>query len=30
MIQLQVGGNVHEGSMRPNAYMGIGMLLKLN
>lgn len=30
MIQFQVGGNVHEGSMRPNAYMGIGMLLKLN
>jgi hypothetical protein len=30
LIQLQVGGNVHEGSMRPNAYMGIGMLLKLN
>ncbi len=30
LLQLQVGGNVHEGSMRPNAYMGIGMLLKLN
>ena len=30
MIQVQVGGNVHEGSMRPNPYMGIGMLLKLN
>ena len=30
MIQFQVGGNVHEGSMRPNAYMGVGMLLKLN
>jgi len=30
MIQFQVGGNVHEGSMRPNPYMGIGMLLKLN
>lgn len=30
MLQFQVGGNVHEGSMRPNAYMGIGMLLKLN
>jgi hypothetical protein len=30
LIQFQVGGNVHEGSMRPNAYMGIGMLLKLN
>ena len=30
LLQLQVGGNVHEGSMRPNPYMGIGMLLKLN
>jgi hypothetical protein len=30
LIQFQVGGNVHEGSMRPNAYMGVGMLLKLN
>lgn len=30
LLQFQVGGNVHEGSMRPNAYMGIGMLLKLN
>ena len=30
LLQLQVGGNVHEGSMRPNAYMGVGMLLKLN
>jgi len=30
LIQFQVGGNVHEGSMRPNPYMGIGMLLKLN
>jgi hypothetical protein len=30
MIQFQIGGNVHEGSMRPNAYMGVGMLLKLN
>ena len=30
LIQFQVGGNVHEGSMRPNAYIGIGMLLKLN
>lgn len=30
LLQFQVGGNVHEGSMRPNPYMGIGMLLKLN
>jgi hypothetical protein len=30
LIQFQVGGNVHEGTMKPNAYMGIGMLLKLN
>ena len=30
LLQLQVGGNVHEGSMRPNAYIGVGMLLKLN
>ena len=29
LIQIQVGGNVHEGSMRPNAYFGIGGLLKL-
>lgn len=29
LIQLQVGGNVHEGTMKPNAYMGVGMLLKL-
>jgi hypothetical protein len=29
LIQLQVGGNVHEGTMRPNAYFGIGGLLKL-
>ena len=30
LLQFQIGGNVHEGSMRPNAYMGVGMLLKLN
>ena len=30
IIQFQVGGNVHEGTMRPNAYFGIGWLLKLN
>ncbi len=30
LIQFQVGGNVHEGTMRPNAYFGIGGLLKLN
>jgi hypothetical protein len=30
LLQFQIGGNVHEGSMRPNPYMGIGMLLKLN
>jgi hypothetical protein len=30
IIQFQFGGNVHEGSMRPNAYFGIGGLLKLN
>jgi hypothetical protein len=30
LIQFQVGGNVHEGAMRSNPYMGIGMLLKLN
>jgi len=30
LIQFQVGGNVHEGTMRPNAYIGIGGLLKLN
>ena len=29
LIQFQVGGNVHEGTMKPNAYMGVGMLLKL-
>lgn len=29
LIQFQVGGNVHEGTMRPNAYFGIGGLLKL-
>ena len=30
LLQLQIGGNVHEGTMRPNAYFGIGVLLKLN
>ena len=30
LLQLQIGGNVHEGTMRPNAYFGIGALLKLN
>jgi hypothetical protein len=30
LLQFQIGGNVHEGSMRPNPYMGIGMLLKVN
>lgn len=30
IIQLQIGGNVHEGTMRPNAYFGIGGFLKLN
>ena len=30
LIQFQVGGNVHEGTLRPNAYFGIGGLLKLN
>lgn len=30
IIQFQVGGNVHEGTMRPNAYFGIGGFLKLN
>lgn len=30
IIQLQIGANVHEGTMRPNAYFGIGGLLKLN
>ncbi len=29
LLQFQVGGNVHEGVMRPNAYMGVGMLFKL-
>ena len=29
LIQFQVGGNVHEGTMRPNAYFGVGGLLKL-
>ena len=29
IIQIQVGGNVHEGTMRPNAYFGIGGLLRL-
>jgi hypothetical protein len=30
LIQFQIGGNVHEGTMRPNPYIGIGGLLKLN
>ena len=30
LIQFQIGGNVHEGAMRPNPYIGIGGLLKLN
>lgn len=30
LLQLQVGGNVHEGTLRPNAYFGVGVLLKLN
>jgi hypothetical protein len=30
LIQFQIGGNVHENSMRPNPYIGIGGLLKLN
>lgn len=30
IIQFQFGANVHEGTMRPNAYFGIGGLLKLN
>jgi hypothetical protein len=30
IIQLQIGANVHEGTVRPNAYFGIGGLLKLN
>lgn len=29
IIQFQVGGNVHNGTIRPNAYFGIGGLLKL-
>ena len=29
IIQIQVGGNVFEGTMRPNAYFGIGGLLRL-
>jgi hypothetical protein len=29
IIQFQVGGNVHEGTMRPNAYFGIGGFLKI-
>jgi hypothetical protein len=29
IIQFQVGGNVHEGTMRPNAYFGVGGFLKL-
>ena len=30
LIQFQIGGNVHEGTMRSNPYIGIGGLLKLN
>ncbi len=30
LLQLQIGGNVHEGTLRPNAYFGVGVLLKLN
>lgn len=30
ILQFQFGANVHEGTMRPNAYFGIGGLLKLN
>jgi hypothetical protein len=30
LIQFQIGGNVHEGTMRANPYIGIGGLLKLN
>lgn len=30
IIQLQIGANVHEGTVKPNAYFGIGGLLKLN
>ena len=30
IIQLQVGGNVFEGTMRPNAYFGLGGLFRLN
>jgi len=29
LIQFQIGGNVHEGTLKPNAYFGIGGLLKL-
>jgi hypothetical protein len=29
LIQLQIGGNVHEGAMRPYPYVGIGGLLKI-
>lgn len=29
LIQFQIGGNVHEGGMRPYPYVGIGGLLKI-
>jgi hypothetical protein len=29
IIQFQVGSNVHEGTMRPNAYFGVGGFLRL-
>ena len=30
MLQLNVGNNVHEGKIKPNAYFGLGVLFKLN